>query len=118
MPANRNKWIYWIPRVLGLLFAAFISLFALDVFSEGYGFWETLVALFMHMIPTFLVLGLLALAWRWDRIGGVLFILLGIAYIFMARMEISAVLVISGPLFLIGALFLLTGFIPPRQPTV
>ena len=34
-----NKWkrvLYWTPRVLGILFALFISIFALDVFGEGY----------------------------------------------------------------------------------
>jgi hypothetical protein len=100
--------VYWAPRILGLLFAAFISLFAMDVFGEGYGFWETIAALFMHLIPTGILLVILALAWRWEWIGAVLFAALGVAYIVMARgkFEWATYLVISGPLFLMSALFL------------
>jgi hypothetical protein len=101
--------LFWVPRILTLLFAIFLSLFALDVFNEGYGFWKTLLALFMHLIPTWLVLGALAVSWRWEWVGAVLFTSLGLWYIIMAwgRFHISAYLVISGPLFLLGALFLL-----------
>jgi hypothetical protein len=37
--------LLWTPRVLSLLFALFVSLFALDVFGQGYGFWQTTLAL-------------------------------------------------------------------------
>jgi hypothetical protein len=98
---------------LGLLFAIFISLFALDVFMEGYSFWETIWALLMHLIPTAIFLLALAIAWRWEWIGGVLFILLGILYIvlFWEPDGWEVYLIISGPLFLLGTLFLLDGFI-------
>jgi hypothetical protein len=91
------------------LFALFISLFALDVFGEGYGFWETVVALLIHLIPTGIILVVLALSWRWEWIGGVLFIALGAWYLIAlwGRFHWSAYLAISGPLFLIGVLFLI-----------
>ena len=103
-----KRFVYWAPRILGLLFAAFISLFALDVFGEGYGFWETIVALIMHLIPTAILLAILALAWRWQWIGAILFVALGVAYLIMAggKFEWATYLFISGPLFLIGVLFL------------
>ena len=100
--------LYWAPRILGILFAVFISIFALDVFMEGYGFWETVVALVMHLVPTAIIVIVLLIAWRWERVGGVLFLLLGALYIamFWDRGHWTAYLLISGPLFLIGALFL------------
>ena len=100
--------VYWAPRILGLLFAAFISLFALDVFGEGYGFWETIAALIMHLIPTAILLAILALAWRREWIGAILFAALGVGYLVMAggKFEWATYLLISGPLFLIGVLFL------------
>jgi hypothetical protein len=99
--------------VLGILIAIFISLFSLDVFMEGYGFWETLVALGMHLIPTAIFLVVLAVAWRWERIGGILFILLGVSYIalFWSPDRWPGYLMISGPLFLVGILFLVDGFL-------
>ena len=102
MKTNMTPIIYWAPRILGILFAVFISIFALDVFTEGYGFWETVVALVMHLVVVLLI------AWRWERVGGVLFLLLGALYIvmFWDRGHWTAYLLISGPLFLIGALFL------------
>ena len=56
--------VFWTPRILCILFAVFVSLFALDVFGEGYDFWETIVALVMHLIPTGIILISLAIAWR------------------------------------------------------
>jgi hypothetical protein len=37
--------LFCAPRALSIAFIAFISLFALGVFSEGHGFWRTLQAL-------------------------------------------------------------------------
>ena len=105
--------LFWTPRVLGILIAIFISLFALDVFMEGYGFWETIVALFMHLIPTAIILLVLVIAWRWEKIGGILFILLVVTYIalFWEPDRLPGNLLISGPLLLVGILFLLDGFL-------
>ena len=109
MIENSNKWLYWTPRVLAIIFSGFISVFALDVFVEGYSFLDTLWALLMHLIPTFLVLIVLVIAWRWERLGGFLFVVLGSTYIILVypHIEWVAIILISGPLFLIGGLFLL-----------
>ena len=73
--------LFWTPRVLCLLFAVFLSLFALDVFNEGYGFWKTILALFMHLVPTWIVLAVLAISWRWEWAGALLFACLGTWYL-------------------------------------
>jgi len=102
--------MFWTPRALSILFAIFISIFALDVFGAGYGFWGTIVALLIHLIPTGLVLLALAIAWRWQWIGAILFAALGAGYVIMGwgRFEWPTYLLISGPLFLLGALFLVS----------
>jgi len=98
-----KRLLFWSPRVLGILFAIFLSLFALDVFSEGYGFGETILALLMHLIPTYLVVIALAVAWRWEWVGSILFIALASAYLASSG---GGSWIISGPLFLIAILFL------------
>ena len=105
-----EKILCWTPRILGLLFAAFISLFALDVFVESHGFWQTVLALAMHLIPTAVLLAVVALSWRWEWVGGLVFPLLGILYLFSfwGRFPSSVYLVMTGPLFLIGIFFLLS----------
>jgi len=79
-------------------------MFALDVFSEGYGFGETILALLIHLVPTYLVVIALVIAWRWERVGAILFIALALFYLITSRGESW---IISGPLFLVGVLFLL-----------
>jgi hypothetical protein len=90
-----------------IAFALFLSLFALDVFNEGLGLWKTILALSIHLIPTALVVLVLALSWRWEWIGGILYIAAGILYLTRMWHHPAAVAGISGPLFLVGALFLL-----------
>jgi hypothetical protein len=106
--------LVWTPRVLTVLFAVFLSLFALDVFNEVHGFWRILFALFMHLIPTWLVLASLAIAWRWEWAGALLFAGLGISYIVLTwgRFPLGTYVLISGPLFLLASLFLLDWVVP------
>ena len=107
MSAPGRRIVFWLPRVVGIAFALFVSLFALDVFSEQSGFWNTTLALMMHLIPSALVVAALVLAWRWEWIGAVLFAFLGVSYTLTARDHPDWILLISGPLFLIALLFLM-----------
>jgi hypothetical protein len=65
--------LFWSPRVLSILFTAFVSVFALDVFGEGHGFWQTCLALLMHLVPSALLLAALLVAWRHQCVGAILF---------------------------------------------
>jgi hypothetical protein len=109
MSRSMKQFLFWIPRILCILFALFLSLFSLDVFDEGLGFWETILALLIHLVPTYIVIAVLLLAWRWEWIGAVLFTALAVFYVVWAwgRFHWSAYAVISGPLVLISILFLL-----------
>jgi len=102
----------WTPRILGIAFTCFISLFALDVFGENQGFWRTLAALSMHLIPSFVLIAMLVLAWRWEWIGAVVSAVLGGLFLwwnFTYRHNTpAAVVVIAGPLFLTAGLYLLS----------
>ena len=101
--------LFWTPRVLCIIFAVFLSLFALDVFGEGHGFWETSLTLLIHLVPVYLVVAALVIAWRWEWIGAILFVALALFYLlwFWGSFHWSAYLVISGFLFMLGVLFLL-----------
>lgn len=61
--------LFWTPRVLCILFAAFLSLFSLDVFGAGLGVGETVLALLLHLLPVFVVILVLIVAWG-DLSGG------------------------------------------------
>lgn len=98
---------YWLPRVLAIFYILFISIFALDAFAEGVPLTEALLAFFIHLVPTYLLMIILLVAWKWCFPGGILFIAAGLFYLFMARgMHWSAYAFLSGPPILIGALFI------------
>jgi len=114
-----KRLLFWTPRVLCILLAVFVSLFALDVFGEGYGFWGTMLALLMHLIPTGVILIVLAISWRWEWVGGILFTALGVLYLamFWGQFDWSAYLAISGPLLLVGVLFMINWLYRARLRT-
>ena len=113
MTTLRSRTLLWTPRVLAIAYIIFRSLFALDVFNEVHGFWRILPALSIHLIPSFLLLGALVLAWRWEWIGAMLYAAAGVVYIVrvMPRplspaIKLNWVLAIAGPALLVAALFL------------
>lgn len=107
-----RRLLFWLPRVFCILFAVFAGLFALDVFGQGYGFLDTVLALLIHLVPTWIVLVALIISWRWEWVGGVTFIALGVLYLVMFRGRViwAAYLAIAGLLFLLGVLFFIGWF--------
>ncbi|MFH1207853.1 MAG: hypothetical protein V1668_04665 [Patescibacteria group bacterium] len=110
-----NKFIYWTPRVLSILLIVFLAVFSLDVFDNDYGFWGTVLGLLIHNIPSFVLLGILIISWKYEMVGGVAFILAGISYmVFIVAREsvepwymlLALSLILVVPAFLIGILFL------------
>ncbi len=108
MNENTKKMLFWTPRILCILFAMFLSLFALDAFSENSSIWESILGFLIHLLPVYIVLIVLAIAWRWEWVGAVLFI--GMAFFYLVstwgRFHWSAYATISGTAALVGILFL------------
>jgi hypothetical protein len=105
--------LFWTPRALSIGYIAFLSLFALDVFGEGYGFWTTILALIIHLIPALVLVVGLILAWRWEWIGAALYAAAGMVYTIVVlpqpispAVKLNWILVIAGPAFLVAATFL------------
>jgi hypothetical protein len=103
-----------MPRIASVVFIIFLAMFSLDIFDGNYGFWGTVVGLFMHNIPVFVLAIILWISWRYEIVGGIAFILAGLLYILLLAMKprfewymISWSVIIAGPAFLIGILFLI-----------
>lgn len=112
-----SKFVYWTPRILSIIFIAFLALFSLDIFGNGYTFWQTVVGLLMHNIPSIVLLIVLLISWKHEIVGGITFIIASFAYIALQTLRyqfewymISWSLIIAGPAFLIGILFLVNWF--------
>lgn len=102
----------WFPRVLAIVFALFISVFALDSFDGHASFLEKLGHLLVHLIPTALVVGAMIVAWRYRIIGGLVFIMLGMAFTihFGTWKETELFLMFSVPLFVAGLCFIFSRY--------
>jgi len=102
-----NKLLYWTPRLLMIFFILFVSLFALDSFDGDQSILEKIGAFLIHLIPSAILAILLVISWRREWIGGIVFLLIGIAYIVWAwgKFPISTYIIISGPLFIVALLF-------------
>jgi hypothetical protein len=110
-----EKSLIWTPRIAGILFILFISLFALDIFEMNLGFWGTLVGLFMHLLPSFLLLIGVVIAWKREWVGALAFIGWAVWYLFSFRgFEPVVYLLIAGLPALIGILFLIDWLLHKR----
>ena len=105
MAAISARVFLWAPRVLGLLVAGFLSLFALDAFAEGGSLRETLAAFVIHLLPAWVLVATVVLAWRRPWIGGVVFTALAVLYAVTTLNRPDWILVIAGPLLLVGGLY-------------
>jgi hypothetical protein len=92
---------HWLPRVSAILLVAFVSLFALDVFSEPN--WP--VALFMHLIPSYFLIAISIVAWKHELLGGFLFLIAGLVLLVFTHF---GAFIIWLPAFFIGILFLIS----------
>jgi len=110
--------IYWLPRIICMLAISFVSIFALDAFDPNLTFWQQLLGFAMHLIPSFILLVILLIAWKWEFIGGIIFLLIGLGlspfiYIHNFRMNGSVsmslwvIMTITFPFILVGILFIL-----------
>jgi lysylphosphatidylglycerol synthetase-like protein (DUF2156 family) len=107
MSRSSARLLYWSPRVLAAAFALFLSLFALDVFNEAHGFWHTVLAFSIHLIPSAIIVAVLVAAWRWEWIGAGLFTLVAVFYAWQVLpRHVDWAATISLPLLVMAALFL------------
>ena len=108
-PTFRNV-LCWTPRVLGVIYAAFISLFAFDVWGMGGDFWEELAGFLVHLLPTYFIVAALVIAWHRPWVGGILFLLLATAFgLFFGWNEPATLLLMALPPTFTGLLFMADG---------
>jgi hypothetical protein len=121
-----DRILYWTPRIICILAILFISLFAADSFGPGRTLWQQLGAFFVHLIPSFILLVFLLVAWKWELIGGIIFTAVGIGFspvIYMhnykmnhsVQMSLVDVLIVTIPFIVVGILFLISYYRKKRR---
>jgi hypothetical protein len=110
-----------------MLAILFVSMFAADAFAPGLTIWQQLGGLIIHLIPSFILLALLLLAWKWEYMGGIIFIITGLGMsplIFILNYErnhfsigesLGVILMITFPFVVAGILFIISHFMKKRN---
>ena len=108
--STTEKYLTWSPRIIASAFVGVLAFFSLDAFNGEGSLGEKAGGFLIHLLPAFITVGCLAVAWKYRLWGGVLFLFLGIVFTFYfgTAKNIYNFLLISAPLFAAGALFLLS----------
>jgi len=120
------KIVHWTPRILCILAILFVGIFALDAFDPRYTLWEQLQAFFIHLIPNYILILFLVIAWKWELIGGLMLMILALGFspfIYIHNynmnhsvwMSLFVILMINFPFILTGALFVLSHFLKKKN---
>jgi hypothetical protein len=121
-----NKMLHWLPRVICILAILFVSMFALDAFGPGMTLSQQIGGFLIHLIPSFILALFLAVAWKWELIGGAILVLTGLGltpFIYNHNyqmnhsigMTLGIVLMLNAPFVLVGCLFILNHVLKKKK---
>ena len=109
--------LHWLSRVICIMAILFISLFALDAFTPGHTIWQQLGDFLIHLIPSYILIAFLIIAWKWEFIGGIIFVVIGVAmtpFVYIMNyhrthsigVSLMIILMITIPFVVVGVLFI------------
>ena len=118
---TQHKILYWIPRILCVLAILFISMFALDSFDPKLTIGQQIGGFLIHLIPSCILVAFLIIAWKWELVGGISFMAIGLGlspFVYYTNyhmnhsifMSLGIILMINFPFIITGALFILSHF--------
>src|ERR1035437_1195483 len=111
--------LHWSPRILCIMAILFVSLFALDSFDPRLTLLQQIGGFLIHLIPSFVLLACLIVAWKWELIGGIILASIGIGFSpFVYQLNYHRIhnvgaclvilLVITFPFIVVGVLFIMS----------
>ena len=120
------KIFHWLPRVICIFAILFVSIFALDAFAPGLTMWQQLGGFLIHLIPSFILIGFLIVAWKWEFIGGIIFMAIGIGLsplVFIMNyqrnhsvgLSFIIILIITIPFVIVGILFMISQHLKKKE---
>ena len=120
------KILQWSPRILCIMAILFVSLFALDSFDPRLSLLQQIGEFLIHLIPSFVLLACLIVAWKWELIGGIILASIGIGFspfvynLNYARIHnvgacLVILLMITFPFIVVGVLFILSSIMKKKN---
>lgn len=122
-----QKIFHWLPRIICIVAILFISMFALDSFDSKLAFTQQISDFLIHLVPTYILILILFIAWKWEMIGGIIFILFGAGFMpfifsinynrnhFSVAQSLGIIAMINLPFILVGALFIYSHFLKRKN---
>jgi hypothetical protein len=108
-------WIIWIPRTVIIILAMFMMLFSLDIFEMKAGILKIILGLFMHNIPSLVLLLTLIITWKKPFFGGISFVVLAavssiLVAVFFKKFIVFDLLAFALPMLISGILFFIVHY--------
>ncbi|MDP2792436.1 MAG: hypothetical protein Q8O15_11850 [Rectinemataceae bacterium] len=115
---GKIKWLAILPRIAGIGLILFVGLFSLDVFDTQESLWAQLGGFIIHLLPSLILTLVLFVAWKFELIGAITYMGIALFYYVLTggREHWSAYAVLSGSLFLVGILFLVSWIFTKEKP--
>ena len=104
-----NKLFYWAPRTLAILAVLFLMFFFLDCFRDSQKLGKLLLCILTDIVPSLILSLVVAAAWKWELIGGIVLIVLVVVisnfvhgfFINTAMTILFSLVLLSGILFVL-----------------
>ena len=109
----------WFTRILAILAILFVLMFSLDSFGGDKSAGKQILEFLIHNIPAWILICALVVAWKYEIIGGAIFIgvSIGLGIFWGSFTGNSGSLIILAPFFLVGLLFMLHGLLSRKSKT-
>lgn len=103
------KVLYWFPRILAILAILFMMMFSFDTLGADVTLGKKILGFLAHNIPAFVLIIVLVVAWKYEIIGGAIFILLSVAMavFYKSFSGNPGSLIIIAPFVIAGLMFIL-----------
>jgi len=116
----KEKALYWVPRIFTVLALLFMLMFSFDVFEENGPMGRKLLGFLMHNIPVLILVVVLIIAWKWELVGGIFFIVAFIVscFFFHSFSGNPGSLIVTIPFLITGILFIIHHYLYGKNSIV
>lgn len=78
MPQYVKNFLYWLPRLSGLLAVFFMLFLPLGFYNSNLGLLANIKETAIYLLPACLFMAIILLAWKWPGIGSLLLFAVGL----------------------------------------
>lgn len=96
-----KKVFLWLARILSILISLFFLSFTLEGFGAGFSLTDSL----MHLLLALPIVAITVYSWKNPKIGGAIFLLIGISLIILIHKEWQSLIIVGGIPLIIGLLY-------------